>query len=116
MHQLVTTLSHFHVAKRDFVTHNKSVINYLPRCSYHLLYVDIKALNLFLDCRLSYHCFPNRTYPDFYNYNMPILRLLPSLWGEVEIVVVIFYELVGEPYISMNLLGTCMSRKGPIGR
>ena len=24
--------------KRDFVTLNKSVINYLPRCSYHLLY------------------------------------------------------------------------------
>ena len=23
---------------RDFVTLNKSVINYLPRCSYHLLY------------------------------------------------------------------------------
>ena len=26
--------------KRDFVTLNKSVINYLPRCSYHLLYFD----------------------------------------------------------------------------
>ena len=25
--------------KRDFVTLNKSVINYLPRCSYHLLYM-----------------------------------------------------------------------------
>ena len=24
--------------KRDFVTLNKSVINYLPKCSYHLLY------------------------------------------------------------------------------
>ena len=24
--------------KRDFVTLNKAVINYLPRCSYHLLY------------------------------------------------------------------------------
>ena len=26
---------------RDFVTLNKSVINYLPRCSYHLLYFDL---------------------------------------------------------------------------
>ena len=25
--------------KRDFVTLNKSVINYLPRCTYHLLYL-----------------------------------------------------------------------------
>ena len=25
---------------RDFVTLNKSVINYLPRCSYHLLYFN----------------------------------------------------------------------------
>ena len=25
--------------KRDFVTLNKAVINYLPRCSYHLLYM-----------------------------------------------------------------------------
>ena len=24
--------------KRDFVIPNKSVINYLPRCTYHLLY------------------------------------------------------------------------------
>ena len=26
--------------KRDFVTLNKSVINYQPSCSYHLLYSD----------------------------------------------------------------------------
>ena len=29
---------------RDFVTLNKAVINYLPRCSYHLLYI-IQILN-----------------------------------------------------------------------
>ena len=29
--------------KRDFVTLNKSVINYLPRCSYHLLYSHAKG-------------------------------------------------------------------------
>ena len=28
---------------RDFVTLNKSVINYLPRCSYHLLYLFWKG-------------------------------------------------------------------------
>ena len=27
--------------KRDFVTLNKSVINYIPRCTYHLLYIFI---------------------------------------------------------------------------
>ena len=32
---------------RDFVTLNKSVINYLPRCSYHLLYSEyIEHINI----------------------------------------------------------------------
>ena len=36
--------------KRDFVTLNKSVINYLPRCSYHLLYEyhELYAVHVYL--------------------------------------------------------------------
>ena len=31
---------------RDFVTLNKAVINYLPRCSYHLLYKPVNTFEM----------------------------------------------------------------------
>ena len=50
--------------KRDFVTLNKSVINYLPRCSYHLLYtsnskfVSSRNINILLTLK------PEQTHQD----------------------------------------------------
>ena len=40
----VTVLKHY---KREILTLNKSVINYLPKCTYHLLYISsfIKSMN-----------------------------------------------------------------------
>ena len=44
---------------RDFVTLNKSVINYLPRCSYHLLYAHFFISNYTLPNSVyKYHGLP----------------------------------------------------------
>ena len=61
--------------KRDFETMNKSVINYLPRCSYHLLYKK-QLLGLLSSINQKINC--NKLVDLYKTLNWNRIKSLPS--------------------------------------